>query len=100
VSEFLTLTVEDDGKLVRVRILNTGEVRISRSSSRTSLIPTIRRTIGIGFIAAGARRPLARFVKSRCSEQFLNPHRLRQAVIRTPAEGVGRDSPRLGLRID
>jgi len=30
VSEFLMLTVEDDGKLVRVRILNTGEVQISR----------------------------------------------------------------------
>jgi hypothetical protein len=30
VSEFLTLTDEDDGKLFRVRLLNTGEVRIAR----------------------------------------------------------------------
>jgi hypothetical protein len=30
VSEFLTLTDEDDGKLFRVRVLNTGEVRIAR----------------------------------------------------------------------
>jgi hypothetical protein len=29
-SEFLTLTDEDDGKLFRVRVLNTGEVRIAR----------------------------------------------------------------------
>jgi hypothetical protein len=30
VSEFLTLTDEDDGKLFRVRVLNTGEERIAR----------------------------------------------------------------------
>ena len=29
-SDFLTLTDEDDGKLFRVRVLNTGEVRIAR----------------------------------------------------------------------
>ena len=29
-SEFLTLTDEDDGKLFRVRVLNTGAVRIAR----------------------------------------------------------------------
>ena len=29
-SEFLTLTDEDDGKLFRVRVLNTGEERIAR----------------------------------------------------------------------
>ena len=29
-SEFLTLTDEDDGKLFRVRVINTGEVRIAR----------------------------------------------------------------------
>ena len=29
-SEFLTLTDEDDGKLFRVRVLNTGEARIAR----------------------------------------------------------------------
>jgi len=30
VSDYLTLTDEDDGKLFRVRVLNTGEERISR----------------------------------------------------------------------
>jgi hypothetical protein len=30
VSEFLTLTDDDDGKLFRVRVLNTGEERIAR----------------------------------------------------------------------
>jgi hypothetical protein len=30
VSEFLTLTDEDDGKLFRVRVINTGEERIAR----------------------------------------------------------------------
>ena len=29
-SEFLTFTDEDDGKLFHVRVLNTGEVRIAR----------------------------------------------------------------------
>ena len=29
-SEFLTLTDEDDGKLFRVRVINTGKVRIAR----------------------------------------------------------------------
>ena len=29
-SEFLTLTDEDDGKLFRVRVINTGEERIAR----------------------------------------------------------------------
>jgi hypothetical protein len=30
VSEFLTLTDEDDGTLFRMRVLNTGEERVSR----------------------------------------------------------------------
>ena len=30
VSEFLTLTDDDDGKLFRVRVLNTGEMRVAR----------------------------------------------------------------------
>jgi hypothetical protein len=30
VSEFLTLADEDDGKLFRVRVINTGEERIAR----------------------------------------------------------------------
>ena len=29
-SEYLTLTDDDDGKLFRVRVINTGEVRIAR----------------------------------------------------------------------
>ena len=47
-SEFLTLMDEDDGKLFRVRVLNTGEVRIARyhraarSSSRALPTRTIR----------------------------------------------------------
>jgi hypothetical protein len=38
VSEFLTLTDEDDGKLFRVRVLNTGEERIARYHCFTLLV--------------------------------------------------------------
>ena len=74
-SEFLTLTDEDDGKLFRVRVLNTGEVRIARyhcfiwraarSSSRALPTRTIRTIIGAGCMRAGARRLLAAFAMIR-----------------------------------
>ena len=74
-SDFLTLTDEDDGKLFRVRVLNTGEVRIARyhcfslagrplnSSSRALPTRTIRTIIGADCMRAGARRLLAGFAR-------------------------------------
>ena len=57
VSESLTLTDEDDGKLFRVRVLDTGEVRIARyycfslaaarSSSRALPTRTIRTNMAL-----------------------------------------------------
>jgi len=75
VSEFLTLTDDDDGKLFRVRVLNTGEERIARyhcfslagrplkfRALPTRTTPT---TINVGCMKAGVRRRSAGFAMIR-----------------------------------
>jgi hypothetical protein len=79
VSDFLKLTDEDDGKLFRVRVLNTGEMRVrcglpaitalpsasGRSSSRALPIRITRTIIDAGCMKAGARRLSAAFAMIR-----------------------------------
>jgi hypothetical protein len=87
VAGFLTLADEDDGKLFRVRVINTGEVRIARyhrftlagrpSSPRALPTPITPRTTGAGYIQGGARRPSAGFVASNQGQRMT---RVEQAV--------------------
>jgi hypothetical protein len=75
VSEFLTLTDDDDGKLFRVRVLNTGEERIARYHCfslagrplkfRALPTRTIRTIIDAGCMRAGVRRLWAGFAMIR-----------------------------------
>jgi hypothetical protein len=92
VSEFLTLTEEDDDKLFRVRVLNTGEERIARYHRHViggiSLkFPcfadrTTRTTICAGSTVAGVRWPSVEF-NPQPKVDALNPCGIRPPCARS-----------------